>query len=109
MAHAYDPHAATASGDFSQGDAPAPASRVEIDWSRPEAVSAAVVEALASATDSGPMDLDPLYDHVDLEALECFLAHRKRRSDAHETSATFTVDGYTVAVRGDQVMVAESR
>lgn len=109
MAHAYDPHATPAPGDFTRGGATAAASRTEIDWTRPEAVSTAVVEALSEAVDAGPTDIGPVYEDVDLESLGRFLSHRKERSAEHETSATFTVDGYTVAIQGDEVVVTESR
>lgn len=108
MAHAYDPHATRASSDFTRGNATGAASRAEIDWSDPEAVSTAVIEALSDANDTGPTDIGPIYDEADLESLGRFLTHRRRRSAEHETSATFTVNGYTVAVQGDEVVVTET-
>ena len=108
MAHAYDPHATTDPGDFTRGGATAASSRAEIDWSRPDAVSTAVVEALSDANGAGPTEIGPIYDEVDLEALGRFLTHRKERSAEQETSTTFTVEGFTVAINGDEVVVTDT-
>ena len=108
MAHAYDPHSTSLTAEIPDGGTKTTASRVEIDWTTPDAVSTAVVDALSKATGRSPMDIGPVYDDVDLEALTHFLSHRRERNEASETSATFTVDGLTVAVNGREVVVSKS-
>lgn len=56
-----------------------------------------VIDALADATDTDPLELDPLYNVVDPEALDQFV-----RADASDAvSVQFVYDGHDVEVRGD--------
>ena len=56
-----------------------------------------VVSAVAEVTDSDPVDLPPLYDAVDPEALnDLFTA----RADPTVDQVTFRYAGYSIVVRG---------
>ncbi|MFB1062412.1 HalOD1 output domain-containing protein [Natrinema sp. H-ect4] len=60
----------------------------------------AVIEAVAEATDSDPLDLPPLYEAVDPDALNTLF-------DSSETSGqvSFPYAGFEVTVRGSEVEV----
>jgi hypothetical protein len=63
----------------------------------------AVVEALATVEETDPLELDPLYEAIDLEALERFCAG----SDAWRANTRacgFHTDGWNVFVRSDGVV-----
>lgn len=56
--------------------------------------SRAVVQAVADADDSDPVDLPPLYRVLDPDALDAIFRDRP------DGSVTFEYNGYTVTVRG---------
>lgn len=60
------------------------------------AVSAAVVRAVADATDAELRDLDPLYDTVDPEALNALFED----PDSAPAAVSFEYHGCVVSVRG---------
>ena len=67
-----------------------------LDYHR-DSPSLRVVEALADATDTDPLELEPLYNVVDPEALD-----RLFRTDSHiSASVRFEYEGHTVEVRSD--------
>lgn len=59
-----------------------------------------IVEALAEATDQRPVDVPPLYESVDLDALAALVIHRDE--DVH---VEFEHVGYTVTVADGTVTV----
>ena len=62
-----------------------------------------VVDALAEATDTDPLELEPLYNVVDPEALD-----RLFRADADiPASVRFEYEGHTVEVRSDGTVVVD--
>lgn len=63
-----------------------------------------VVEAIAEAKGSDTSDVGPLYEVVDLEALECLYAH-----SGNEWRVEFDVDGDRVVVRDDGSIDVNSR
>ena len=67
-------------------------------------VAVSVVEAVADATESDPLTMDPpLYDAVDPDALA-----RVVRSDAR-TCVAFEYDGHSVVVDGDGTVTVDDR
>jgi len=67
-----------------------------LDYHR-DSPSLRVVEALADATDTDPLELEPLYNVVDPEALD-----RLFRTDSGvPASVRFEYDGHTVEVGSD--------
>lgn len=73
-----------------------------------ERASEAVITAVADLAGTSPIELEPLYDVVDPDALDSLVAHARRvdNGDAHELQ--FTYEGYDVDVRTDgQIRVRE--
>ena len=60
----------------------------------------AIAEAVAAVEGIDSMDLPPLYDHVDVEAVNRLLDGRNG-AVVSETVIGFTVEGWNVLVRGD--------
>lgn len=60
-----------------------------------ERASTRVIEAVAEATDGDPLDMEPLYDVVDPEALDCLFA------TAVTGHVSFQYDGHDVTVHSD--------
>lgn len=59
-----------------------------------------IVEALASAADVDPLDLPPLYDFVDADALNALFENHDGADDA-KLILSFQVDTWNVFVRAD--------
>jgi|GEM_PF-979167 len=64
-------------------------------------VSHRVVQAVARATDTDAVDLDPLYHHVDPEALDALFDDRPSGLATTVRRVTFRMAGCPVVVRGD--------
>lgn len=62
-----------------------------------------IIDALAAATDTDPLELDPLYDVVDPEALDRFLA----ADPTGEATVAFGYDGHSVEVRSDGAIAVD--
>lgn len=60
----------------------------------------AIIDALATATGNDPMDLPPLYEYVDPDALED-LFERNKGTRAAETLLSFRFETWNVFVRAD--------
>jgi hypothetical protein len=73
-----------------------PDSDVDCDCSGAEEVIATIIDVLADAKDVSPMELDPIYDYIDLDALSRLL----NRADA-DLSVTFTHGRHRVQVYDD--------
>ncbi|PSP49364.1 hypothetical protein BRC95_08165 [Halobacteriales archaeon QS_5_68_33] len=65
-----------------------------------ETITDALVGALAAAEGVGVTDIDPVYDAVDLDALERLLENHEGAADA-ERLLSFTFDRWNVFVRAD--------
>jgi|AntRauTorcE11898_2_1112593.scaffolds.fasta_scaffold00027_67 hypothetical protein len=76
-----------------EGDVPV--YHVDVDESA-RSMSCVVVEGIADVTDQDPERLDPLWESVDPEALDLFVAHASE--SATECQVTFQYHGYTVEV-----------
>lgn len=70
--------------------------RIEYDPRTPDAASTAIVEAVAAIDDTPARDLEPLYETVDPDALERFVA------TADGGVVEFDYHGYGVVVRSDE-------
>jgi hypothetical protein len=72
--------------------------QLEIDWDRREPVSFAVQTALGDVEGCSPIDLDPLADYVDPDALEAFFSGPP--AEVATRSLSFEYEEYTVHVDG---------
>jgi hypothetical protein len=72
--------------------------QLEIDWDRREPISFAVQTALGDVEDRSPVELDPLADYVDPDALEAFFCGPA--DEVATRSLTFEYEGHTVSVDG---------
>ncbi|MEY7849186.1 HalOD1 output domain-containing protein [Natrarchaeobius sp. A-rgal3] len=73
-----------------------------LDYYR-DSPSLRVVDALASATDTDPLDLEPLYDVVDPEALDQLF-----RDDVDVSGRVqFSYDGHAVEVGSDGTVTVD--
>lgn len=76
--------------------------RLAADVMGAETVSRAIVEAIADAKGVSPVDLQPpLYEAVDPDALEQFVASVHDRPNTTDLRVTFTYAGHEVTVSGD--------
>lgn len=72
--------------------------QVEIDWDRREPVSFAVQTALGDIEGRSAVDLDPLADYVDPDALEAFFSGPP--AEVATRSLSFEYKDHTVTVDG---------
>lgn len=63
----------------------------------------AIAEAVATVKGVDPLELDPLYDVIDVDALDRLFAVRGETGTA-TTILRFTVDGWNVFIRDDGVI-----
>ncbi|MCL9813859.1 HalOD1 output domain-containing protein [Natranaeroarchaeum aerophilus] len=61
-------------------------------------ISTAVVEALADANDVDPLELDPLYEAVDPDALDSLFSTSDGSTGIPHGTVRFTTNGYEVEV-----------
>lgn len=66
-------------------------------WDRDESPTLAIVEAIASALDRDPMEMPPLYEVVETEALDAIL-QRGVRTDSVPVTIQFEYEGFDVTV-----------
>lgn len=75
---------------------------------RGEEISETVVDAVADAKDVDPLDLDPLYDAIDPDALDSLFG-RSAGSGGSLTELRFAMAGCEVLVHGDgEVVVTQT-
>ncbi|SDZ84080.1 hypothetical protein SAMN04488065_0701 [Haloplanus vescus] len=72
--------------------------RVEIDWDRREPISFAIQTALSEIENCSPVELAPLTEYVDPDALEAFFSGSDEEIAAR--SLSFAYEEYTVHVDG---------
>lgn len=65
-------------------------------------VAESIVVAVADVLDADPLELDPLYESVDPDALNDLLDHAADRSSAADVEVTFTMERCNVAVDADR-------
>lgn len=73
-----------------------------------ERPSEAVVRAVASLTDTRVLDLDPLYDMIDIDHLNGLFGESGESELLADSSVTFQFNGCEVTVTPDIVYVRES-
>ncbi|MBZ6495330.1 HalOD1 output domain-containing protein [Natrinema longum] len=66
-----------------------------------ERASDAIVTAVAAIVGTDSVDLPPLYDAVDPEALDSLVEHAQRMEDAGTHQVWFTYESFDVGVRTD--------
>lgn len=80
---------------------------VQEEWDDSTLPSTAVIEAVADMTGGSPMEMPPLYDTLDVEALDTFLT--AERADSFGTvSVSFTYDGTFVWISSDGTIEVDS-
>jgi len=81
-------------------DRDVPVYKVDLDEATDQSTSHTVVESIADLTDRNPEDLDPLWDNVNPEALDSFVAHANESSTPYRLA--FQYQGYTVEIVEDR-------
>lgn len=77
-------------------------SSVAVDDSlQEETVSERVISKVAERTGTDPLELRPLYEVVDPEALDRFFETGRARADGPENRVQFTYSGCDVEISGD--------
>lgn len=84
--------------DGDGGDVTATVHRAEYDWTT-TSPSAAVVETVAAATDRDPTAIGPLFESVDPDALDAFVAPEAAAVDNADRLTSFEFAGKHVTVR----------
>ncbi|MXR20344.1 HalOD1 output domain-containing protein [Halobacterium bonnevillei] len=69
----------------------------EVEWGSQRPPTAAIVEAIAEATDQDPLDIDPVQNHVDTDALEKLVTSDTTHGDVE---VHFEYEAFTVRVEG---------
>lgn len=68
--------------------------RIEYEWTDSVLPSTAVVEAIAAATDRDHTELPPLYEYVEVDALDTLVT----ATTDHRVDVSFTYDGVRVRI-----------
>ncbi|MHC3437391.1 HalOD1 output domain-containing protein [Natrialbaceae archaeon A-gly3] len=72
-------------------------------------VSSAVIQAIATARETTPSEMEPLYNVIDLEALDKIVEHANAKDRNGSLSMRFLIDGLEVNVCADgEVVVCDS-
>ncbi|MWG34510.1 HalOD1 output domain-containing protein [Halomarina oriensis] len=66
-----------------------------------DSVLLAIVEKLAAARDADPLELPPLHDYVDTDALESLVGGRTDAGRGGVHGVRFRVDDHQVSITGD--------
>lgn len=82
------------------GDGDVPIHNVDLDGATDRSTSYTVVTSIADLTGRDPDDLEPLWDSVDTDALDSFVAHVSKSSTPYRLA--FEYEGYTVEVVSGQ-------
>ncbi|APX97832.1 HalOD1 output domain-containing protein [Natronorubrum daqingense] len=74
-----------------------------------ERASVAVVTAVEAVSQTDSLELPPLHDVVDPDALDSLVEHARRSGEAGQHELWFTYAGFEVGVRSDgRVLIGES-
>lgn len=74
----------------------------------PRSVGERVVEAVADVTETDPMDLEPLYNHVDTTSLERLFAEASPEAPRNQGHVAFPMAGCQIVVYADGTVVVDS-
>lgn len=81
-------------------------SPVKYTCSEDESVSHTVIAAVAEVSNCDPMELPPLYDYIDPEALDTlFHSHSSEETNQDETYLEFTYTTYHITVTDTYIYV----
>lgn len=69
-------------------------------WDEPGRPSTALIEAVAAATDRDPVDMAPLYEHVDVDALDALMTTWPTGT-TETITVSFAYDGVKVRLDSD--------
>lgn len=69
----------------------------EVEWGAQRKPTEAIVEAIAEATDQDPLDIDPVQNHIDTDALEKLVTSDTTNGDV---TVQFEYEAFTVQVEG---------
>lgn len=83
--------------------------RTSYDASTDGSLGAAVVVAIAEATERPTHDIDPLYETVDPDALSALFGPRRSEGPRRRGVVSFVHDGCHVTVDGDEIVVDTER
>lgn len=70
-------------------------------WEEGDGIHVTIVAALAEVTGQPETDLPPLYDAVDVEAMDELLRRNRREIDREPITVSFTYLGYRITARSD--------
>ena len=71
-----------------------------------DAASQTVIAAVAEASDRDPIELDPLYEYIELDALDTlFHSYSSDEEDQDEVYLEFTYTTYRVAVTANHIHI----
>ncbi len=74
-----------------------------------ERASEGVVSAVAALASTSPVELKPLYETVEPDALDSLVEHARRADNAGTHELWFVYEGYDVSVRSDgQIRIHDS-
>lgn len=76
--------------------------RLHHDWESDENLATVIIDAVAAITNTEPEDIGPLYEVIDLEALEQVFVPTPTRTRSHPTSQlSFSLTDCAVTVSSD--------
>lgn len=79
----------------------------EFEWGGDPPPSVVVLETLAEASGRSIESFDPLYDHVDVDALDSLFRPLEDGRPRGSGRVTFYIDGYRASVHGDGLVAVE--
>ncbi|RQG91130.1 hypothetical protein EA462_03800 [Natrarchaeobius halalkaliphilus] len=86
-----------------------PVHRAHFDPLSSNQLSSTIIEAISTVEDESPLELTPLYETIDLEALEQLLTHSVSAESSDDFVVEFSVDNWDVTVIGDgQVLIHDN-
>lgn len=82
---------------------------IEYAYNGNEGPSEAVITAVSAASNREPLEMDPLYESIDPEALDAlFRSHSNDDSDSSDIQIEFRIESNHVTVTADHVHVHRS-
>lgn len=79
--------------------------RATFDWADPDQPSTALVEVIARTRGLDPIEVEPLHDHLDPDALNALFA--RESPNGAVGSIAITIDGYRIRIEREGRIVAE--
>lgn len=76
-------------------------SLAQFDSTIDDSASVAVVRSVAAVSGEDPVEMDPLYDAVDPDALDSLYRSSRRTQNETKLTIEFSYNGYRVRLSGD--------